>query len=192
MRTELKAIHRQTRVTSVFVTHDQSEAMSMVDRIVIMRDGEVVQIGTTDDVYFRSPNVFVAGFIGTPTTNFFSVKPQSRGDTIILHHRHFDLELNGEQKQLLAGYGKDNPVLGVRPENILITSESQSLFSEEVLVVEPQGSHQIVAVQLDDQIVKIMASAAERIRPGERIHLSFQPEGLHFFDSETEWRIGAN
>ena len=192
MRTELKAIHQQTQATSVFVTHDQSEAMSMADRIVIMKDGEVVQIGTTDDVYFRSANVFVAGFIGTPPTNFFSVEPQSRGDATVLHHRHFDLELNGEKRQLLADYGKDNLILGVRPENILITSERQSLFSAEVLVVEPQGSHQIVAIQLDDRIVKIMASATERIRPGERIHLNFQSEGLHFFDSETEWRIGTN
>jgi multiple sugar transport system ATP-binding protein len=176
----------------VFVTHDQSEAMSMADRIVIMKDGEVVQIGTTDDVYFRSANVFVAGFIGTPPTNFFTVKPRSEGDKTVLHHPHFDLALNGKQKQLLGDYGREDLILGVRPENILITPERESLFSEEVLVVEPQGSHQIVAIQLDDQIVKIMASATERIRPGERIHLSFQSDGLHFFDSETEWRISTN
>ena len=74
MRTELKAIHQQTEASSIFVTHDQSEAMSMADRIVIMKDGVIVQIGTPDDVYFRSANMFVAGFIGTPPSNFFTVK----------------------------------------------------------------------------------------------------------------------
>jgi multiple sugar transport system ATP-binding protein len=192
MRTELKAIHQQTRATSVFVTHDQSEAMSMADRIVIMKDGEVVQTGTTDDVYFRSANVFVAGFIGTPPTNFFPVNIDSKSGRIVLHHPHFDLAVNGKNQSLLDSYEKNDLILGVRPEDILICPESQSLFTEEVLVVEPQGSHQIVAIKLEDQIVKIMAASTQRVHPGERIHLSFQPLGLHFFDSETEWRIGAN
>lgn len=192
MRTELKAIHQQTQATSVFVTHDQSEAMSMADRIVIMKDGEVVQTGTTDDVYFRSANVFVAGFIGTPPTNFFPVNIESKAGKIVMHHPHFDLPLNGNQKKLLNGYGKGNLILGVRPENILITPESESLFSEDVLVVEPQGSHQIVAINLDDQIVKIMAPHTQRVHPGDRIHLSFQTESLHFFDADTEWRISKN
>jgi multiple sugar transport system ATP-binding protein len=190
MRTELKAIHQQTQATTVFVTHDQSEAMSMADRIVIMKDGEVVQTGSTDDVYFRSANVFVAGFIGTPPTNFFPVSLQSNGGSTVLQHPHFQLSLDEAQKRLLDGYGKSNMILGVRPENIIIGTEQQSLFSEDVLVVEPQGSHQIVAINLDDQIVKIMASHTQHVRPGDRIHLSFQEESLHFFDSETQWRIG--
>jgi multiple sugar transport system ATP-binding protein len=192
MRTELKAIHQQTQATSVFVTHDQSEAMSMADRIVIMKDGEVVQTGTTDDVYFRSANVFVAGFIGTPPTNFFPVTVESKAGSVVLRHPHFQLSLSGAHKRLLNGYGRSTLILGVRPENILMTSERESLFSEEVLVVEPQGSHQIVAINLDGQIIKIMASHTQSVHPGDRIHLNFQQESLHFFDAETEWRIGTN
>jgi multiple sugar transport system ATP-binding protein len=157
-----------------------------------MKDGEVVQTGTTDDVYFRSANVFVAGFIGTPPTNFFPVTVESKAGSLVLRHSHFHLSLNGEQKQLLADYGKDKLVLGVRPENILITSEKEALFSEEVLVVEPQGSHQIVAINLDGQIIKIMASHTQSVHPADRIHLNFQQDSLHFFDAETEWRIGTN
>ena len=188
MRTELKAIHQQTRATSVFVTHDQSEAMSMADRIVIMKDGEVVQIGSPDDVYFRGANIFVAGFIGTPPTNFFTVEIEGNGDRA-LRHPHFQLPLEGRNKAALAAYAKKQMVLGVRPENITLGSESESLFTVEILVVEPQGSHQVIAVKLDEQIVKIVAPHSRRVRPGDKIHLSFQPDSLHFFDHETEWRI---
>ncbi len=189
MRTELKTIHQRTQATSVFVTHDQSEAMSMADRIVIMKDGEVVQIGTPDDVYFRSADVFVAGFIGTPPTNFFTVDIQKNGANLTLQHPFFTWELDREQAAFLRQYGKSRLILGVRPENILITDQAQSIFSQHVLVVEPQGSHQVVAIDLDGQIVKVVAPAHPKVSPGETLHLTFQPERIHAFDIETMTRI---
>jgi multiple sugar transport system ATP-binding protein len=207
MRTELKAIHQKTQATSIFVTHDQSEAMSMADRIVIMKDGEVVQIGTTDDVYFESANVFVAGFIGTPPTNFFDVDVNSRNGQYILQHSFFTLELDQAHGQyilqhsfftleldqvhsaMLDGYGKEKLILGFRPENLLITNQSDAVFSEKALVVEPQGSHQIIAIELNGQIIKIVAPAHPKVSPGETLHLTFQQERIHLFDVETEKRI---
>lgn len=190
MRTELKAIHQRTQATSIFVTHDQSEAMSMADRIVIMKDGEVVQIGTPDDVYFHSADVFVAGFIGTPPTNFFSVTIQDADGTRALRHPFFTWALDSEEAALLQGYAKSQLILGVRPEDILILEDaSQAIFSQRALVVEPQGSHQIVAVELDDQILKVVAPAYPKVSPGEMLHLTFQSDRIHLFDSATQKRI---
>lgn len=189
MRTELKAIHQRTRATSIFVTHDQSEAMSMADRIVIMKDGEVVQIGTTDDVYFKSANMFVAGFIGTPPTNFFHMDVTGSNGQYTLQHPMFRLELDRQHCAMLQGYDKPKLVLGVRPENVLITDEANAVFSEEVLVVEPQGSHQVVAIDLNGQIIKIVAPAHPKVSPGEPLHLTFQQERMHLFDVDTEKRL---
>ena len=189
MRTELKAIHTKTGATTVFVTHDQSEAMSMADRIVIMKDGEVEQIGGPDDVYHDSANLFVASFIGTPPTNFMDVElTVADGDTCLVNP-HINLELNDENAALLKGYERKALIIGVRPENILFVGAEEAILSAECLVVEPQGSHQVVAIELDDQLVKIVAPPRLKIRPGENVHLAFEQEAIHFFDKETGARI---
>lgn len=189
MRTELKAIHQRTGATSIFVTHDQSEAMSMADRIVIMKDGEIVQVGTPDDVYFRSADMFVAGFIGTPPTNFFSVKLETSGNQTRVVHPRFSLPLTGETADRLKSDGQSSLVLGVRPEDILAVPKSDGLIMVEVLVVEPQGSFQIVAVEIDGEIVKLVTPSSEKVRPGDSLSLSFVDERLHFFNAETQKRI---
>lgn len=189
MRTELKSIHQRTGATSIFVTHDQSEAMSMADRIVIMKDGEIVQVGTPDDVYFRSADMFVAGFIGTPPTNFFPVKLQKKAGRSEVVHPRFTLTLDGEDAELLNKSGTESLILGVRPEDILVVPREKALFSNEVLVVEPQGSFQIVAIEIENEIVKILVPSADKIYPGDILHLSFVVERLHFFNGETTKRI---
>jgi multiple sugar transport system ATP-binding protein len=189
MRTELKAIHQKTGATTIFVTHDQSEAMSMADRIIIMRDGEVVQSGTPDDVYKKSANVFVAGFIGTPPTNFFDVDVIRENGSLRLQGRHFAVPVGGSNLERIQGYGKEHTILGVRPEDILIVPEREGLFATEVLVVEPQGSHKIVAIDLGGEIVKIVTPPELSVAPGDQIHLRFKETGLNLFDSETEERI---
>ncbi len=189
MRTELKAIHQRTGATSIFVTHDQSEAMSMADRIVIMKDGEIVQVGTPDDVYFRSADMFVAGFIGTPPTNFFPVEMKTAGEKVELSHPRFAILISGSDADRLKNNGQNSLILGVRPEEIKVVPEKDSLLSVEVMVVEPQGSFQIVAVEIEGEIVKIVVGSAGKIQPGERLHLSFVEERLHFFNAETTKRI---
>ncbi len=189
MRTELKAIHQQTEATSIFVTHDQSEAMSMADRIVIMKDGKIVQIGTPDDVYFRSSNMFVAGFIGTPPSNFFTVQCTINKKIIALKHSNFILELNCKDFEELEKYNGNEIIIGVRPEDLIIVPDSKAVFTEEILVVEPQGSHQIVALNVSDNIVKMVVPAEAKVAPGDKIKLGFNINRIHFFDSETENRI---
>jgi multiple sugar transport system ATP-binding protein len=189
MRTELRAIHQRTEATSIFVTHDQSEAMSMADRIVIMRDGEVVQTGSPDDVYFRSADMFVAGFIGTPPTNFFRVTIERDGTRVTLTSPHFQLQLPPEASHVLASYSKRDLILGVRPEDIVFASEREAILSRDAMVIEPQGSHKIVAIEIGGTTMKIAASPATSVEVGEVAHLSFKLENLHFFDPDSEARI---
>jgi multiple sugar transport system ATP-binding protein len=188
-RTELKAIHDKTEATTVFVTHDQSEAMSLADRIVIMKDGEIVQIGTPDDVYHRSASRFVADFIGTPPTNFMDIELRAEDGDIHLINPHFDFRLDPDNSAKLRDYGKSKLVLGVRPESILLVGEEDSILSAQCLVSEPQGSHQIVAIELGDRIVKIVTPAHPKIESGQLVHLAFEQEAIAFFDYDTGLRI---
>jgi len=189
MRTELKTIHVRTEATSVFVTHDQSEAMSMADRIVVMRDGEVVQMGTPEDVYDKSASIFVADFIGTPPTNFLEAELVTEDGATKLSNPHFDLSLSGEDSSWLHSHGKKNVIIGIRPENILLVDEQDALLSVPCLCSEPQGSHQIVAIELEEKTVKIVASTQPKILTGDMVHMGFKPGTIAFFDKETELRI---
>ncbi len=189
MRTELKAIHQRTGATSIFVTHDQSEAMSMADRIVIMKDGEIIQVGTPEDVYFRSADMFVAGFIGTPPTNFFPVSLNRTEDKPALGHPHFILPMEKDVFASLTEGGREELILGVRPEDFIMVSRDESILDAEVLVTEPQGSHQILAVEIENQIVKIVLSSDIKLKPGDPVHFRFDEKRLHFFDKDTEKRI---
>jgi len=169
MRTELKAIHVKTEATTVFVTHDQSEAMSMAD---------------------QSASIFVAGFIGTPPTNFLDVELKGVNGDYYLKNPHFSLKLNAARASRLKEQGTDQLVIGVRPEDIgLAASSEDATFSTVCLVTEPQGSHQIVAVELDDQIIKIVAPTVPRVTPGQDIHLFFDEESIHYFDKKSGLRV---
>jgi len=189
MRTELKAIHDMTEATTVFVTHDQSEAMSMADRIVIMKDGEVIQMGTPDDVYHHSASIFVADFIGTPPTNFLDVEIFSENGKLRLQNEFINLKLDDDFAKVLHGYNKNEVILGIRPENIEIVNEEPVDMSAACLVSEPQGSHQVIAIQLDKNILKIVAPAKLKIESGEPVRLRFKQESLRFFDPESTLAI---
>lgn len=195
MRTELKTIHQQTEATTLFVTHDQSEAMSMADRIVIMKDGEIVQTGTPNDVYFQCANMFVAGFIGTPPANFFTVQCLLDRDQITLIHPRFNLKLCLKKFGKLKEYNGKELVMGVRPEDLHIIQHNKAIFTEKVLVVEPQGSHQILVFKMENKfypdkvIVKMILPAKIKLMPGDKIGLDFNRNKLHFFEKETENRI---
>ena len=188
-RTELKSIHAQTGATSVFVTHDQSEAMSMADRIVVMKDGEIIQVGSPDDVYHESNCLFVADFIGTPPTNFFDADVKSVNGAYHLIHPHFDITLDEKNSAAIKNYGKKAVIVGIRPENITLVEEQKAILSAEVHVSEPQGSHQIVALQLDDHIYKIISPSLPRIEAGDIVHLAFPQSALRFYDPDSGLRV---
>jgi multiple sugar transport system ATP-binding protein len=189
MRTELKTIHQATQATSLYVTHDQSEAMSMADRIVVMREGEVVQVGTPEEVYFQSANTFVASFIGMPPTNFLDVEIVREADAVSLVHPRFRLPLDAPQAARLAAYGRRALTLGVRPEDLLLVDAEEAVLTETVQVAEPQGSHQVVSADLAGTLLKIVAPAQPTLHAGDPLPLTVRTERLQFFDSESGERL---
>ncbi|HHS96529.1 MAG TPA: TOBE domain-containing protein, partial [Chloroflexi bacterium] len=122
-------------------------------------------------------------------TNFIDVEIQVRDGEVHLVNPHFDFPLDPENAARLKDYPKRELILGVRPENIVLVDEKEAIFSTQCLVSEPQGSHQIIAVELDGKIVKIVAPAYPKVRSGETIHLNFKQEAIAFFDKDTGRRI---
>ena len=189
-RTELKTIHKQTGATTIFVTHDQAEAMSMADRIMIMKDGEVMQIGTPDEVYHESANLFVAGFIGTPPTNFLTVDVEDDGKELVLKNDHVRMVADDEHAVIVRNSGLKKVIMGVRPENfILVKNKKDAIFSEPCLLSEPQGSHQVATIDLGGLMVKIVADPTPHIESGELLHVGIVVDKVSFFDPETELRL---
>jgi multiple sugar transport system ATP-binding protein len=183
MRTEIKELHQRLKTTTVYVTHDQIEAMTMADKIVVMHDGIVEQIGEPLELYDYPANLFVAGFIGSPAMNFIKGKvvagdpPQVVTDTGIM------LPL----KDAAPGLDGRPVIYGIRPEHFVIDSEKG--IPAEVSVVEPTGSETQVFARLGGQ--DIVAVFRERIAvgPGDKLPLSPNPKLVHLFDQDTGRRI---
>lgn len=186
MRTDLKEVHKQLGSTTIFVTHDQSEALSLADRIVVMNMGVVEQIGTPNEIYHDSETMFVANFIGSPPTNFIDVKIQELNGDIYAVNEAFKFFVKEEVKNSLKKYIGKEVVLGVRPENFVIAKEG--LFNIKVSVVEPQGSHTIIVSKLLDKQLKIVSNDKFDINIDDELSIDIGKKYI-FFDKETEKRI---
>ncbi len=181
MRSEIKQNHQRLKTTTVYVTHDQIEAMTMADRIVVMHDGVIEQIGTPLELYDRPTNLFVAGFIGSPAMNMLN--GHIEGETFISSDGT-RIALNGD-----AGNSAGRPVtLGVRPEHFCLDPNG---VEAEVLTVEPTGSETQVVARFAGQ--EITGAFRERIttQPGEYLRVRPDPSSVHLFDSKTGQRLGA-
>lgn len=193
MRTELKNIHNKENSTTIFVTHDQSEAMSLADRIVIMNKGVIEQIGTPKEVYHDSATRFVAGFIGTPPTNFFKTEIVELDNELYAVTKDFRLKVQKELQGHLKPYLNKSVDLGIRPEFIDISEDHVKgpgyLCDTCINFVEPQGTHSILIVNLDGSEVKILTTKYMDIKPNTRVSLSVSDGRAMFFDSETNLRI---
>jgi len=178
MRAEIKALHQRLATTTIYVTHDQIEAMTMADRIVVMHDGIVEQIGTPLELYDNPANQFVAGFIGSPAMNF--IAGTRTGSTL-----RDAGGLSWAAPQVSGGDGQA-ATLGVRPEHLRIAPGG---VSAEVVVVEPTGSETMVILNASG--TKITALLRERIalRPGEVVPLSYDPALTHLFDAASGARL---
>jgi multiple sugar transport system ATP-binding protein len=190
MRSELKNIHETLKTTSIFVTHDQSEAMSLADRIVIMKDGLIEQIGTPKEVYFDCQSIFVASFIGTPPTNFFNVQVIKEQDEMVLRNQEIRYPLDAKEQEILKNYLDQFIVLGIRPESFEISSKrlQQTIMQTKADFIEPQGSHVIVISKCGEQSIKISSPILD-LKPKSTIFLSVKNRQVMFFDQITEKRI---
>ncbi|MFO1146925.1 MAG: sn-glycerol-3-phosphate ABC transporter ATP-binding protein UgpC [Alsobacter sp.] len=183
MRTEIKELHQRLKTTTVYVTHDQIEAMTMADKIVVMHDGIVEQMGAPLELYDRPANLFVAGFIGSPAMNF--IKGKVRAGT----PPTFEAEKGGSLPIATAPQGSDGrpAIYGIRPEHFALTSGG---LPAEVVVVEPTGSETQVVAKIGGQEVVCVFRERVSAGPGETIHISPDPKLVHLFDAETGQRLG--
>lgn len=193
MRTELKNIHLKEGSTSIFVTHDQSEAMSLADRIVVMYQGKIEQIGTPMEVYQDSATKFVAEFIGTPPTNFFDTVIEREGEKLYAVNKEFRYLVPKELTKALEGYTGKKVDMGVRPEYCAVSSDCVRpegyMCQVTVDFVEPQGSHSILITHVDGKEVKIHTTKYMDIAPGTKVSLGVEKNRVMFFDCDTTKRI---
>lgn len=193
MRTEIQRLHRKLEVTTIYVTHDQTEAMTMGDRIAILNDGELQQIGTPDDVYHHPVNQFVAGFIGSPSMNFLQVRVTEQNEMYRLiadGESSFDYSLHDETVERTRISEGDSLTIGVRPEAIQLPTESPTIEQDSdrvqeafLDVVEPMGSDNYLYLQVGDNSWTARVDSSVKPVEGEAIQYAFDRAALHLFDS---------
>ncbi|GBG93861.1 glycerol-3-phosphate ABC transporter ATP-binding protein [Ligilactobacillus salitolerans] len=191
MRAEIAKLHQRLQTTTIYVTHDQTEAMTMADRIVIMKDGKVQQVGTPQEVYDNPANVFVGGFIGSPAMNFFKV--QLTGNTIKDEDGNFNLEVPSGCLKVLESKGYQNKqlVFGIRPEdlhteNAFLETFPNAVVSAKVVVSELLGAESQLYSKIGNTEVVAKVDARDFTETGSEVKLGFDLNSAHFFDPESE------
>ncbi|GCF94635.1 sugar ABC transporter ATP-binding protein [Enterococcus florum] len=190
MRAEIAKLHQRLETTTIYVTHDQTEAMTMADRIVIMKDGIVQQIGTPHEVYNSPKNIFVASFIGSPAMNFFKV---TLSNGYLINDYGIKLKVpDGKNRKLLdKGYGNKEFVFGIRPEDIhaeqvFLDATPESTIKAEVLVSELLGAETMLYARSGDSEFVSKVDARDFHKPGSIVELGLDLNNSHFFDSKSE------
>ena len=184
MRTEIKELHQRLKTTTIYVTHDQIEAMTMADKIVVMHDGLVEQIGAPLELYDRPQNQFVAGFIGSPAMNMLGGTLRTNGSTAFEGPGGVRLPLPGAP----AAWDGRPAVYGVRPEHFTLADDGAEA---EVVVVEPTGSETQVFAKIGGEDVVAVFRERHRFEPGDRVRLKPDPALVHLFDEATGKRLNA-
>jgi multiple sugar transport system ATP-binding protein len=188
MRTEIKALHQRLKTTTIYVTHDQIEAMTMADKIVVMHDGRVEQIGAPLDLYDRPDNLFVAGFIGSPAMNFFPGTIRHNGSASFDGPGGLRLPL-GASAQRTPEWSDGTPaVYGVRPEHFVLADDG---IDAEIQVVEPTGSETQLVATLGGQDVLAVFRERHQFKPGDRVRLKPSAGFVHLFDKTSGKRFNA-
>jgi multiple sugar transport system ATP-binding protein len=184
MRTEIKELHQRLKTTTVYVTHDQIEAMTMADKIVVMHDGIVEQIGTPLELYDHPANQFVAGFIGSPAMNFLKGTLRVNGSAIFEGPNGVKLPV----AQAPASANGAAAVYGIRPEHFTLADDGAEA---EIVVIEPTGSETQVFAKLGGEEVVAVFRERHQFKPGEKIKLKPDPQLVHLFDATTGKRLNS-
>jgi multiple sugar transport system ATP-binding protein len=188
-RTELLRIHQRVKNTVMYVTHDQVEAMTMGDRIVVMKDGLVHQVAAPKEIYDHPANKFVASFIGSPPMNFFEAELQMHGDTAVLTGPAFAFSVNSSAAQKLSRVSSRGVTLGVRPEDVIVANGAAapagSGMRTRVDVVETLGAEQHLFLTSEGNSLLARVSADFPAHIGDQLTATIDPAKLHVFDRET-------
>ncbi len=193
MRTEIKELHQRLKTTSIYVTHDQIEAMTMGDQIVVMKDGRVEQTGSPLELYDRPANLFVAGFIGSPAMNFMPATLRGSGGGAVVELA--DGTRLPVPRHSTASLGSDGQALifGTRPEHLVLATGAVpgSTIPTEVAVVEPTGADTFVACRHGGRELSVVFRDRHAFAPGSTIHLQPDLDRAHLFDAGTGRRLAA-
>lgn len=191
MRAEISALHTRLQATMIYVTHDQVEAMTMGDKIVVMRSGKIQQIGDPLTLYNRPVNKFVAGFIGSPPMNFMTVKITEEGGELWADEGSYKIKIVGRYRKALETYINKSLTMGVRPEDFVYNPKASNEFSFDasVEVIEPLGSHTDIYVQTPNNHVVAIVPANFGLSTGDKARLVPNLDKVMFFDIETELAI---
>lgn len=193
MRSEIAKLHQRLNTTTIYVTHDQTEAMTMATRIVVMKDGVIQQVGSPKEVYDNPENIFVGGFIGSPAMNFFKGKIED--NKVVLDEKVCLTIPEGKLKILKEnGYNGKEVILGIRPEDIhdepvFIESAPGDVINANIEVSELTGAELMLYSTLAGQDFVARIDARNHIKSGEQVQLGLDMNKAHFFDIETELRI---
>jgi ABC-type sugar transport system ATPase subunit len=191
MRAEIKRLQMELGITSIYVTHDQLEAMTMADRIAVIKDGRLQAYCTPDELYDQPQTLFIAGFVGNPPMNFLNVEVAQEGGEYRARAEGLDTPVNARRAQKAAGRGK--VVLGIRPEDVSLSREPLPGASQaEVFVVEPLGRDDLVMVKLPAGDLHALTDPSTDLKLGEQVYAQIHGERVQFFDPATElslvWR----
>ncbi|MBO8171501.1 MAG: sn-glycerol-3-phosphate ABC transporter ATP-binding protein UgpC [Bacillaceae bacterium] len=198
MRAEILKLYERLQTTFIYVTHDQTEAMTMATRIVIMKDGVIQQIGSPQEVYDKPDNRFVGGFIGSPAMNFMKGEIREEDGNVVFKNQDIAIQVpQGKAGQLKdSGYVNRPVYLGIRPEDIhdepvVLETSPQTHFRARVDLMELTGAEKLLHLSVMDQKVVARVDSRSAIQSGDMVELAMDPNKLHFFDVETDQRIGG-
>ncbi len=192
MRTEIKKLHQKLKTTIIYVTHDQVEAMTLADRIIIMKDGYIEQIGSPIEVFSKPANVFVATFIGSPPMNIFSAEIiNSNNQTKIKLDENIYFDCSDEQKNKLKN--RNSVFLGIRAEDIMPVDKTENSkfwsFKKNIDIVEPLGTETQLFITINNKEIICRMYNPYEVNVGDELNFQVDPRKVHFFDIETQKTI---
>ncbi len=206
MRTEISKLHQRLGTTFIYVTHDQTEAMTMGTRIVVMKSGLVQQVDTPQNLYLKPCNLFVAGFIGSPQMNFIEAKLLKNGDDFFVEFGSEDTKTRaGVKYQIklpasknadgaLDAYAGKEVIMGIRPEDVhneeeLLAQFADGIVEADVEVTELMGAETYLYMNCEFQSINARVAPTNTARPGDKIKIAIEPQKIHLFDKDTELTI---
>ena len=196
MRTEISKLHKRLGTTFIYVTHDQTEAMTMGDRIVVMKDGFIQQVDTPQNLYDVPVNQFVAGFMGSPQMNFLDVKIEKQGNEYIMKFGQYNIAIPKEKNQgdVLKDYVGKEVVLGIRPEDVhdepaFIENAKEGIVDANVEVTELMGAETYLYLNCEGSSITARVEPTSKAKTGDKIKVAFALDKIHLFDKESEKTI---
>ena len=187
MRAELALMSQRVEKNMIYVTHDQVEAMTLGDRIVVMRMGEIMQAGSPEELYRRPANQFVAGFIGSPPMNFLAGEVSGEGDRLVVRGEGFAVPLPAEAARGLAAPADGRVIVGIRPAAFEpVAAGTPGALDIQVAVSEYVGAQSVLLARVGGRDVTIETPSVAPVRVGERLSFAVDPEQVHLFDPKTE------